>query len=153
MLNMDDLRVRQLDDALARHSALRRRPAPETGWAKTIREALGMSLRQLALRTGLSKTAVASAEAGEARGTVQLNTLSRIADGLDCDLVYALVPRTSLGGALEAQAQKRAHCLVQRIADSMELEAQGVAPHETGRQASDLATELLRNRTRDFWDV
>jgi predicted DNA-binding mobile mystery protein A len=153
MGKMDDLRIRQLDEALAPFSErLRDRPPPATGWAKAIREALGISVRQMSRRTGLSRTSITSAEAGEARGTVQFDTLQGLADALDCDLVYALVPRTSLAQTLESQAHAKAAHLVGRVADSMKLEAQGVADEATERQASELAASLLRDRGRDFWD-
>jgi len=153
MGKMDDLRIRQLDEALAPFASLRLRPPPSTGWAKAIREALRISLRQLSRRTGLSRTSINSAEAGEARGTVQFDTLKGLADALDCDLVYALVPRSSLALQLETQAKEKAAELVGRVADSMKLEAQGVADEDTERQVRELAATLLRDRGRDFWDV
>lgn len=150
---MDDLRIRQLDEALAPFAPLRHRPPPPTGWAKAIREALGISVRQMSRRTGLSRTSITSAEAGEARGTVQFDTLRGLAEALDCDLVYALVPRSSLSVTLEAQARRKAADLVGRVADSMKLEAQGVAEEATEGQVKELAATILRDRGRDFWDV
>lgn len=150
---MDDLRVRQLDMALEPFGVLRHRPPPEEGWVRTIRESLGMSLRQLAERTGLSKTSVTNAESTECRGTVQLETLQRLAEGMECDLVYALVPRESLQRTIERQAERIARDLVARVSDSMELEDQGVPDEETQRQIVGIIDDLLRDRQRDFWDV
>jgi predicted DNA-binding mobile mystery protein A len=84
---------------------------------------------------------------------VQFDTLRGLADALDCDLVYALIPRTSLAQTLEAQARRKAAALVGRVADSMKLEAQGVAHEATERQVSELAATILRDRGRGFWDV
>jgi len=153
MGKMDDLRIRQLDEALAPFTELRNRPPPATGWAKTLREALGISVRQMSRRTGLARTSITSAEASEAKGTVQFDTLQGLADALDCDFVYALVPRSSLAGTLVSQAQKKAAHIVGRVADSMKLEAQGVADEATEYQVTELARTLLRERGRDFWDV
>lgn len=153
MGKMDDLRIRQLDEVLAHFTPLRHRPPPPNGWAKTIREALGISVRQMSRRAGLSRTSITSAEAGEARGTVQFDTLQGLADALDCDLVYALVPRTSLAKTLEAQARRKAVDLVGRVADSMKLEAQGVADEASERQVRELAATILRDRGRHYWDV
>ena len=149
----DELRVRQLDEALAPFQDLRSRPPPQRGWLRTIREALGMTARQLAARTGKSKTTVLSTERNEATGTVQLDTLQNLADALDCDLLYALVPRTSLRERLERQACMIASRTVGRVSASMELEAQGVPEEERARQIDELAEEILRARKRDFWDV
>lgn len=153
MSKMDDLRIRQLDEALSEYAILRNRPVPGGGWLRTIRDALGMSVRQLASRIGMSKTSVNSAEHTEKKGTVQLETLRRIADGLDCDLVYAIVPRHSLQHTLECQAERIARDLVGRVSESMELEEQGVSGDESRRQFKSLVAEILRDRSRDFWDV
>ena len=152
MSRIADLRVRQLDEALQSFANMRERPPPAQGWARTIREALGMSLRQLAERTGLSQTTVRSVEINESRGKVQLDSLRALAEALDCELVYALVPRTSLAASIEAQAVRRARGLVGRVSDSMELEDQGVPPADREWQIEDLTAEILRERGRDFWD-
>lgn len=153
MGNMDDLRVRQLDKALKPYQALRQRQAPDKGWIRTIRETLGMSLRQLAERADLSKTSVTNAEQTERRGTVQLETLQKLADAMDCDLVYALVPRQSLKKTIHAQATRIARTIVGRVSESMELEDQAVPDEDARRQIDEMIEELLRNRPRDFWDA
>ncbi len=112
-----------------------------------------MSARQLAGRTGKSKTSVLSAERNEASGTVQLDTPQNLADALDCDVVYALVPRTSLRERLERQACMIASQTVGRVSASMELEDQAVSDVERARQVDALAEEILCDRKRDFWDV
>ena len=150
---LDELRVRQLDEALAPFQELRSRPGPRSGWLRAIREALGMTTRQLAARTGKSKTTVLSTERNEANGTVQLDSLRNLADALDCDLVYAIVPRTSLRERLDRQAGMIASQTVRRVSASMELEDQGVSAEERARQIDELAEEILRARKRDFWDV
>ena len=153
MGTFEDLRVRQLDQALSPFQALRHRPPPRVGWARSIREALGLSVRMVAERAGLSKTGVRSAEANEAKGTIQLDSLRRLAEAMDCDVVYALVPRTSLSRSLEHQAERIAEGLVGRVSESMELEAQGVPEAERQRQIREMASDLLRDRGRGFWDV
>jgi len=112
-----------------------------------------MSLRQVAERAGLSVTSVQSAELNEMKGSIQLDSLRKLADVLECDLVYALVPRSSLAATLERQAMERAERIVGRVSDSMDLEAQGVPEPERQRQVAELAEALLRERGRDFWDA
>ena len=152
MPKFDDLRIRQLDEALAPFQALGVRPVPDEGWLRTIRESLGVSLRQMAARLGVSKGAVRSAEANEARGTIQLDSLRVMADALDCDVVYALVPRRSLERVVKDQALRLAEGLVRLASESMELEEQGISVQEQRRQVKEMASEILRNRGRDFWD-
>lgn len=84
------------------------------------------SVRQLAKRTGLSTSSVNNAEHTENRGAVRLETLRRMADGLDSDLVYAIVPRHSLRRTIELQAAHIAEDLVGRVSQSREMEDTGV---------------------------
>lgn len=146
------LRVRQLDQSLDSFRSLMERKPPEGGWARTIREAIGMSQRQLAERMGVSKRTIQSAERNEARRKIQLESLQALAEGLDCELVYAFVPRESLQASLEKRAAELARRMVETVSTSMELEEQGVPDDEKQRQIEELASELLASRLRDFWD-
>lgn len=146
------LRIRQLDEATHPFKAQFFREVPRDGWIRTIRDALGMSMRQLADRAGVAKNSVAQAEASEVRGSIQLDTLKSLAHAMDCDLVYALVPRTSLQSILRRQANKTATRRLSRVSDSMDLEAQSVSDTEFGHQLDVLVEELLTSRDRNFWN-
>ena len=148
----DDLRIRQLDEALAPAAHLRDRPPPPEGWVRAVRQALGMSIRQLARRASLSPTAVASIERNEAKGSVRLESLTRMAEALDCELVYAMVPHGSLEETLSRHARRAAEQLVGRVAVSMELEDQGTTPREMEHQIEEAMDRLLADRSR-IWDV
>ena len=78
---------------------------PEHGWIREIRVALGMTSRQLAHRMGESQSAVSQLEQSEVSDRARLETLRRAADALDCNLVYTLVPKTSLEGTLITRAR------------------------------------------------
>ena len=104
---------------------------PNAGWVRAIRNALGMSAEQLASRMNVSTTSVRSMEANERTGRVQLATLQRAADALDCDLVYALVPRQSLDRKVEEQAINRVSPALSRLERTMLLEDQ--SPSAQGR--------------------
>jgi predicted DNA-binding mobile mystery protein A len=153
MHDFDDLRIRQLDEVLASFQVLRQRPPPRTGWTRAIRNALGMTLRQMAERAGISQTAARSIERNEARSKVQLNTLQNVADALDCEVVYALVPRTSLREMIHTQARLLADQMISRAADTMELEDQGVAQRESRSQRDAIMRDLLSHRPKHFWNV
>ena len=90
--NFKELMISQLDDSLEafrRASSIRR---PGGGWLKAIREAIGMTKAQLAQRVQLSPSTVNSLERSEARGAITLESLERLARGMDCRVVYAIVP-------------------------------------------------------------
>lgn len=100
-------------------------PAPPAGgWVRTIREALGMSQRDLAQRMGVSHAAVAKMESSEKARTAQLSTLQRAAEAMDCDVVYAIVPRTSLDDIRARRVAALTDRLLERVGHTMDLEAQ-----------------------------
>lgn len=69
---------------------------PRCGWVKTVRLALGMSSTALAAKTGMTAQGVRKLEQAEATRSISLNTLTKLADGLDCEVRYILLPRSSL---------------------------------------------------------
>lgn len=118
---------------------------PEGGWVRVIRQALGMTIAELADRMGVSRAAVSKLEASERRGTVALQTLTRAADALDCDLVYALVPRRPLEVMVEDRAKAVATALYRSIATSMSLEEQELQGEAVADAIDDLTAEI-KNR-------
>src|SRR5208282_6816206 len=97
---------------------------PVRGWIKAIREALGMSSAQLAKRLKIKQPTVAAMEQSEMKGTIQLATLRRVAEAMNCTLVYALVPNDSLETIVREQARKAARRQLQAVEHSMLLEDQ-----------------------------
>lgn len=146
---MQKLRLRQLDEALKEWKNLR--PRPETGWIRVIRESLGMTLSDLARRVGVSFQALSQFEKAEREGTITLSRLQTVADGLGCDLVYALVPRESLQVSLESEARRRARRMLDTVRHSMVLEAQNISEEEIESQLRELTEELLAGSWRKIW--
>lgn len=144
-------RARQrLDERLRALQPIDRFKTPPKGWIRALRDALGMTGAQLGARIGVRPQTVESIEKSEAAGTIQLNTLRRAAEALDCTLVYALVPNTSLETVVEARARKIAIRELQRVAHTMRLEAQGT-------DNADFESRVLayiRNKLaeRDLWN-
>jgi predicted DNA-binding mobile mystery protein A len=102
-----------------------------------------MSSRQLAARLGLSQPAVSQLERSEVAGRIQLNSLRRAAAALDCEFVYALVPRTSLEETLD----NRARALARRHLASL---VGTLSPDDYERDVDALAA-MLRDAGR-LWD-
>ena len=146
------LKIRQVDSALAPFRDIPDVDRPNTGWIRAIREASGMSLRQLAERMGVSKTTAATLEKNEAAETVKLSSLRVVGEALDCDLVYALVPRTSLEDSVRRRARLVAERIVRQVSQSMDLENQAIPIDERERQVSDLAEELWQQMPQELWD-
>lgn len=145
------LRIQQLDSTLERYKRVLDTPAPRAGWIKAIRQALGMTADQLARRLRIKQPTLSRLEASESQGTITLESLHKAAEALDCELVYALVPRHTLRQQLETRAREFARERVARVAHTMHLEDQAVADEHLRRQAEELVTQILRKPPRDLW--
>ena len=105
-----------------------------------------MSQSDLADRLGISQPAAAQLEAREVDGSASIATLSRVADALACELVYAFVPRaphTSLQDIVEHQARQIARNELAPIAGTMELEAQGLDKERMRERVEDRTAEII----------
>jgi predicted DNA-binding mobile mystery protein A len=146
------LKSRQLDDALQSLKASTFSTPPRGGWLRAIRDALGLTTRQFAARVGLAQATVVQSEQSEAAGTISLGQLRRLADALDCELRYVLVPRTPLAERIDAQAERKARERVASVVHTMALEAQGSGHELQEQQVAIVKDELLRGRRSKLWD-
>ena len=140
----------RLDARLATMKPIDRLQAPTKGWVRAIRDALGMSGAQLGKRLGVKAQSIADLEKSEVQGTIQLNTLRRAAEAMDCVVVYALVPRSTLVETVENRAREIARKEIARISHTMDLEAQGLS--KTDREAQIDAYMRDHLRSRDLWE-
>jgi predicted DNA-binding mobile mystery protein A len=119
---------RALDRKLAGLRPADKFAAPPKGWIKAVREALGMSQTDLARRMQVAQATVVAAERSEAGGKIQLDTLRRVADAMDCELVYALVPRHGLDSTLRDAAREKLSPHLRAVSQTMSLEDQASSP-------------------------
>ncbi|MDP2367285.1 mobile mystery protein A [Rhodoferax sp.] len=145
------LRVEQLQSAVKAYRVLLAKRAPSRGWLKEIREALGRTERQQAERLGISGSTLHKSEQSEAQERITLGQLRKLADGLDCELVYALVPRKPLTEVVQDRAKQLARDEVYGVAHTMSLEDQRPTDERIQRQVARRAEELLRGKWSDLW--
>ncbi len=124
----------------------------QRGWIKLIRSALGMSAAELARRLNVTRAAVHHLERSENAQTITLASLESVARRLECELVYALVPKTSLEGIVKSQAIKAAAVIAKSVRHSMRLESQEPTSEENQRQLEAMAEELV-NSPRQLWST
>ena len=128
----------QLDKTLARFDSVFDLAPPSRGWIRAIRNALGMSGRQLSIRLGLTQQSVARMEKDEAAGALTINTLRKVAESLDCVFVYGMVPRESLDSMVHDRAR---------------LIAGEPDPEENKEITRDMIEDLVDKMPRHFWDT
>ena len=136
----------RLDPRLQRLRPLATEPRPHRGWIRAIRDSLGMSSSELAARMGVIQQSVYDLERSELHDTIKLETLRRAADALECDLVYFLLPRTTLDEAVKIQARRKAAKLLGPVAHHSRLEDQAVTDEDTTNQLDELSARFIDRR-------
>lgn len=123
-----------------------------SSWIKYLREALGMSLAQLAARLKLSLPTVAQAERLEKEGKITIHKLREIANAMDCDFVYAFVPRKKLDELVFDQAKKKVERAMKHTELHMSLENQKVKISKESQEErlKDLIDEKIYSKY--LWD-
>ncbi|MEJ0050187.1 MAG: mobile mystery protein A [Methylovirgula sp.] len=139
---------RSLDRTLALFRPAPRHP-PAKGWIRALRDALGMTAEQLGDRMGISQPSVQRLEQSEASGTIQLGSLRKAAAALDCEVVYALVPRRSLQETYQAAALRVARRELGLIDHTMALEDQAVGDEDDDERLKQFIAEELD--PRELW--
>ncbi len=134
----------QLDASLQQFRPLLDVTVPSKGWMRAIRNALGMTARQLSERLGVTQQSVARIEKQETSGSVTIKTMRRIADSLDCTLVYGFVPHTSLADTIGGQAKEVAIRRLSKASQTMSLENQALNREENQKVISEMVVELIR---------
>lgn len=126
---------------------------PTAGWIYSIRQALGMSMRQLGNRMGITPQSVKEIEEREKSGTITLKVLRQFGQALNLKLVYGLIPSDgSLEKIIERRAWELATEIVNRTSASMKLEDQENKPDRLKKAVKEKADELRLQMPRHIWD-
>jgi predicted DNA-binding mobile mystery protein A len=133
--NFRQLRAQQID-RLVQPVRSMNLPRPPKGWIRAIREAMGVSAGELAKRLRANRSLAPQQEKAEVDDRITLRSLRMCADALDCDLVYALVPRgATIEDTIAARARALASQTVRRVEHSMALEDQASGDVEEAIEA------------------
>lgn len=141
----------QLDETLKVFSGANSVTRPIRGWIRAIRDALGMNMRQLADRLGVSQSRIVKIEQDELSGGLSIKTLEKIADKLDCVFVYGFAPRSTLENTVRNQAVCIAQERMNKISHHMYLEAQELTNHHTKAAFESIVEEILESPSK-IWD-
>ena len=134
---------------------LRTNRRPPSGWLKAVRGALGINTRQLAKRCGVQHSSILKIEKNEIQDKASIESLKKIADAMNCQLIYAIVPKTgynSLEEIINHQTQLLAYKLMKQVDHTMKLESQGTSPKEIQDQTKKLANELKDKMDSRVWE-
>jgi transcriptional regulator with XRE-family HTH domain len=68
-------------------------PEQTSDWIRRVRLGLFLSSESIAKKLNVTRQAFAEYERSELKGTISLATLAKVADAMDCELVYAIRPK------------------------------------------------------------
>jgi predicted DNA-binding mobile mystery protein A len=118
------------------------------GWIRYMRQALGITLQKLAELIDGSKATVAQAERNEAKGKITIETLKKLAIAMECEFVYAFIPKDSIKSILKKKAMTKASRIISEADTHMTLENQRVE-HDLNERIEQLANTLIERG--DVW--
>ncbi len=126
---------------------------PPSGWIYAIRQALGMSLRQLGNKMKITPQSVKDMEDREKNGTISLNVLKQFGQSLEMKFVYGFIPKHgSLEELIEQRAFELAKDIVSRTSQSMKLEDQENNSSRIQKAIQEKAVELKQVMPKYLWD-
>ena len=134
---------RELDRRLSDPNLRKLSARPHRGWIRAIRNALGMTQADLAARLGIAAPAVAQLEHAEGHGGITLRKLAEVAAAMDSQVVYALVPNSSLEETVMRQARRVAGDRLRYVSGTMALEDQAVPDRVRASQVDLLARQIV----------
>jgi predicted DNA-binding mobile mystery protein A len=117
---------------------------------KHIREALGMSQKQLAKKICISQQAVNKIE--NSAGSMTLKTLNKISAVFGFQPMISLVSGTTLEQMIEAQAEKKAGSIVKKTEATMAMEKQTVDKKSYKKSYEELVKEFAGNPAPSLWE-
>lgn len=146
MTTTEKTMIRSLDKKLTKID-LESFKRPGQGWIRTIREALGMTSKQMAGRMGMSQPRIIQMEKNEYN--LKISTLEKVAAALGCTLVYAFVPQEPIEQMLQKRAQSKAEKLIRKVNVNMALENQQV---DSKVMLEDMTKDLLDGSLSKIWE-
>ena len=143
----------QLDKKIRNFNRISSINIPSGSWVFSLRNALGLSLSQLAKKMNISAQSVKEIEEREKEGRITLKILKDIANALELKFVYGFsAPNSSLEKILKNQADKVAREIVERTDKNMKLEDQGNSKNRLNKAIKERARTLVDNQDKCLWD-
>ncbi len=146
------MRLKQLDQQLLTLKANHAEATPPDGWVRSIRKALGMTVKQLAKRLHVDPSRVVKIETSELEGAITLRTMQQTAEQLHCHFAYQFIPKSSLEAYVKNRARELAEAAIKRTAHTMDLESQSVEKKWLEEQINEMTQSLLQKSWRHLWE-
>ncbi|HAR62347.1 MAG: hypothetical protein DKM50_05685 [Candidatus Margulisiibacteriota bacterium] len=116
---------------------------------KSIREAFGMTQKQLAKRIKSTQIIVSRLESNETNPTIE--TLTKVADALNCELIISFIPKIEIDAVVDKLADDTAEKLVNQSVANAAMELQKPNKKIIKHSKEDLKNDLINNRRSSLW--
>lgn len=146
-MNARVLQIRALDKKTSDLKSAKNIVLQSSGWIKTVREAIGMTVSQLAARLGVTQPRITKMESNE--DNLKLSTMKKAAEAMNCEFVYYFKPRTTFQNLVDEQAQKKAAEVLKTVNVNMALENQEIAEDKA---VKDFASDLINKKIKQIWN-
>jgi predicted DNA-binding mobile mystery protein A len=112
-----------------------------------------MTMAQLGAKLNITRQGVKRIEESEANGTITIKSLKEVANAMELELVYGLVPKDgTIEDLVNIKAAKLARKIVLRTNQNMKLEDQGIGDAKINKTIKDLASEIKREMRKSLWE-
>lgn len=148
MANLKGLKLKQISEAIKEGRPV---PAEKIGRRiRDIREALGMTQKQLSKRLKISQPLLSRIE--ENAESCAIKTLVKIARGLECEFSGVLVSKEGLEAIIKRRAETKAREMLKRTFATMAMEKQAPTENAYAFQFKKLTEELANNPGPNLWE-
>lgn len=145
--------MEQLDTKILHLKKVENLVIPSSGWVYSIRKALGMSMRQLGKRMGITPQSIKEIEEREQNETISIKVLRQFGKSLNLKLIYGFIPQSgTLEEIIETRANELAIEIVNRTSISMKLEDQENNPARIQKAIKEKANEIKTEMPKYLWD-
>ena len=149
---MTNVTTYQISQKVERIRKFAQEPRPQNGWLSAIRNALGITQKQLGHRTGKNYQAIQQMEQGELNGAPTLKTMQELAQAMDCQFVYALIPNKPIEEMIDAQATRKVEAMMRDVAHTMMLEDQALPEADIKAVVFMVKENLKETQDSKIWD-
>ena len=120
------LAMKQIERRLSSFRSIAKYTHIRIGWIHYMREAMCMTQAILAKAVGSNQATVQQIEKREPAGKVTIETMRKMAAAMNCDFIYAFVPKKELPTFLRDKAITKARKIIREADIHMTLEDQKV---------------------------
>ena len=145
--------IEQIDGKINQIKKVENLVIPASGWVYSIRQALGMSMRQLGDKMGITPQSIKEIEEREQNETISIKVLRQFGKSLELKLIYGFIPKSgSLEEIIEKRAYELAKEIVNRTSITMKLEDQENKPKRIQKAIKEKADEIKLQMPKYLWD-